>query len=107
MNFRGMKLKLKLLVICYWINILTLALYAFIIIGALLRMQSFLDYVFFDSTFLNIRMALTIPIIILWVNDLIVWSKHDKHIGRFIALFFFIGIYSPFYFKRILKNKWQ
>jgi hypothetical protein len=98
---------MRFLVICYWINILTIAFYIFIIFAALLRMHSFLHYVFYDPSFLNIRMAFAIPIVILWINNLIVWSKKDKNIGRFFVLFFLMGIYSPFYFKKILKNNWQ
>jgi len=102
-----MTTKLKLLFICYWINILTILLYVIIVIAALLRQQAFLDYVFFNTTFLNIRMFLTIPIIILWVYDMVIWSKHDKHVGRFFLIFFLLGFYSPFYFRRIVKNGWQ
>ncbi len=95
------------LLFCYYINLLMIILFFIIIIAALLRMQSFLDYIFFDETFINIRMILTVPIFVLWINNIIIWSKHDKHIGRFFLLFFLIGVYSPFYFRKILRNKWQ
>lgn len=107
MDNNKLTIKRKVLLFCFYINLLMIILFFIIIIAALLRMQSFLDYVFFDETFINIRMILTIPIFVLWVNNLIIWSKHDKHIGRFFLLFFLIGIYSPFYFRKILKNKWQ
>jgi hypothetical protein len=96
----------KFIYVCYWVNILTLLLYIFIIIAAFLRMHEFLNYVFTDTTFLNFRLILGVPIIILWVYDMVKWSKHDKHIGRFLLIFFLLGIYSPFYFRRILKNNW-
>jgi hypothetical protein len=101
-----MTTKLKLLSICYWINILTLTLYFLIVIMALFRQQAFLDYVFFNKTFLNIRMILAIPILILWSYDMIIWSKRDKNVGYFLLIFFLIGLYTPFYFRKIVKNKW-
>lgn len=77
------------------------------ILAALFRLKGFLDYVFFDETFIQIRMVLTIPIIVLWINNLIVWSKNDKGIGRFLLLFFLNGLYNPFYYRKIQKNNWQ
>jgi len=82
------------------------ALVVVTILAALFRFKVFLDYVFFDETFIQIRMVLTIPILILWIYNLIVWSKKDKSIGRFLLLFFLNGLYNPFYFRRILKNNW-
>ena len=96
----------KLIYLCYWINILALLLYIFIIIAALFQMDSFINYVFYDPTFLNIRLIIGVPILVLWVFDMIKWSKHDKHVGRFFLIFFLIGIYAPFYFRKIVKNNW-
>ncbi len=100
-------IKRKVLLFCYYINLFMIILFFIIIIAAFLRMQSFLDYIFFNETFINIRMILTVPIFVLWVNNIIIWSRHDKHVGRFFLLFFLIGVYSPFYFRKILRNKWQ
>ena len=100
-------IKRKVLLFCYYINLFMIILFFIIIIAAFLRMQSFLDYIFFNETFINIRMLLTVPIFVLWVNNIIIWSRHDKHVGRFFLLFFLIGVYSPFYFSKILRNKWQ
>ena len=62
---------------------------------------------FFNSEMIvNIRMLLTIPVIILWIKNLQIWSKKDKNISRFFLLLLLTGFYSPFYFKRILKNNW-
>ena len=100
-------LKKRLLILCFILNLLVLALYMSLIIAAIFSFSAYVDYIFFDAVFIKIRMVLAIPIFILWINSLIIWAKKDKHIGRFIFLFFFIGIYSPFYFIKILKNKWQ
>ena len=40
-----------------------------------------------------------------WVYLLVLWSKHDKHIGRFFALFFLIGWYSIYYSHWLLRNR--
>jgi hypothetical protein len=40
------------------------------------------------------------------VFTLIAWSKFDKNIGRFLLLFFFIGLYSPFYYLKMVRNNW-
>ena len=55
-----MTTKLKLLFICYWINILMIVFFAIITIAAIFRQQAFLSYVFFDETFVNIKMIFTI-----------------------------------------------
>jgi hypothetical protein len=102
-----MTTKLKLIYLCYWINILALLFYLFIVVAALLRMHDFLNYVFYNPTFLNIRIYIGIPLIVLWIYNMVIWSRHDKHVGRFFLIFFLIGIYSPFYFRRIIKNGWQ
>ncbi|MDP4209192.1 MAG: hypothetical protein Q8928_10300 [Bacteroidota bacterium] len=101
------KLKKKLLFFCFIANLFMIAIYLSVIIAAFFKFQKYIDYIFFDVEFANIRMFLTIFVFILWINNLIVWSKRDKNLGRFFILFFFIGIYSPFYFIKILKNKWQ
>jgi len=101
------KVKKGLLLFCYYVNLLMIIFFLLIIVAALFKMESFLNYVFFNKTFLSFRFILTIPILVLWINNLIIWSKFDKHIGRFLLLFFLIGVYSPFYFRKILKNNWQ
>jgi len=107
MTNNKLTLKKSLLLFCYYVNIATLIFFVLVLIAALLRMQAFLDFVFFNQTFLNVRMILSLPIFAFWINNLIIWGKHDKHIGRFFLLFFLIGIYTPFYFRRVLRNSWQ
>jgi len=92
--------------VCYYINILMLVHFVLIIIAAFLSYQAFLEYSFFNQRFISIRTLLSIPVLILWFSSLILWSKNDKRIGQFLLLFFLIGIYSPFYFRRSLRNGW-
>lgn len=96
-----------MLLFCYYVNLLMIILVVLVIVAALFRFQAYIDFFFGNEIFINVRMLLAIPVFILWINNLIVWSKKDKNLGRFIILFFFIGLYSPFYFQKILKNKWQ
>lgn len=100
-------MKKNLLMACYIINTSMVILVVVTILAALFRLKGFLDYVFFDETFFLVRMVLTLPILILWINNMIVWSRNDKNIMRFLLLFFLNGLYNPLYFKKILKNNWQ
>jgi len=99
-------MKKKLLLFSYVVNILMVILFVISIFAMFLRMKDFLDYVFFDRFFINIRMVLNIPILFLWFNNLIIWNKKDKGIKRFLALFFLNALYSPIYFRKVLMNNW-
>jgi hypothetical protein len=100
-------MKRFIILTCYYINIIMVALILFVVIAALFQMKSVLDYIFFNKLFLQIRLILTVPVLVLWINNLMIWSKRDKSISRFLLLFFFNGIYNPFYYRLILKNHWQ
>ncbi len=97
----------KIIFACFIINVLMVLLLMFVFIAMLLKMNSVLNFIFLDSTFMSIRMILTIPVFILWINNIVVWSKKDKNVGVFFLLFFFNAIYNPFYYRRIVKNGWQ
>ena len=76
-------MKKTLLLVCYYINFLLLGLFSFTIIAALFKFQPYLDFLFFNETFMNIRMLLAIPVFVLSINNLVVWSKHDKILEDF------------------------
>lgn len=98
-------MKKTILTICYYINAALLILVLLLLIAVLFNFNGILDYVLSES-FLNMRMLVNIPIIILWIFNMVFWSKHDKNIGRFFLLFFLNAFYNPFYYRRVLKNKW-
>jgi hypothetical protein len=45
-------------------------------------------------------------IIVFWIWSMIIWGKKDKNTKRFLLLFFLVGIYALFYYRRIIMNKW-
>jgi hypothetical protein len=102
-----MKMKKNILMACYFINTLMVTLVVVTILAVLFRFKGFVDYVFLDETFLLIRLVLTIPILVLWIDNLFILSKNDKSIMRFLLLFFLNELYNPLYFKKILRNNWQ
>ena len=96
----------SILKFCYILNIVMVVFLLSVIIGILFKAGQYLDFVFSNEIVSTIRMIFTIPIIILWINNMIIWSRRDKHIGRFFLLFFLNGIYNVFYFRKVLKNSW-
>jgi hypothetical protein len=58
------------------------------------------------ETFMFWRMNLTYLGIAFWIWNIVIWSKRDKKIGQFFALFFLPGLYTMFYYRRVLKNNW-
>jgi len=96
----------KLLMICFYANVFMFAVLILIVPAAIFKFTAYLDFVFQNPTFLTIRMILTIPILILWITNLRIWSREDKGIKTFLLLFFLNALYNPFYFRRALKNNW-
>jgi len=98
-------MKKIILKLCFIVNIMMFALYFFIILAAIFNANDILRY-FTSDSFSNLRIIISLPVFVLWVFTLIAWSKFDKNIGRLLILFFFIGLYSPFYYLRMEKNNW-
>lgn len=96
----------RFLKVCYILNIVMVVFVLSVIIGILFKAGEYLDYAFSSEIVSIIRMIFTIPVIILWINNMIIWSRRDKHIGRFFLLFFLNGIYNVSYFRKVLKNNW-
>ncbi len=55
---------------------------------------------------LLLRINLTYFILIFWIWNIIIWKKRDQRINKFLLLFFLPGLYTLFYYRIILKNKW-
>ena len=58
------------------------------------------------QTFIFWRMNVTYFGVAFWIWNIVIWSKRDKKIGRFFALFFLPGLYTLFYYRIVLKNNW-
>jgi hypothetical protein len=56
--------------------------------------------------FLIIRSIITVPLIALWIYTINIWAKNDRNVPRLFAVVFFLGLYTPFYFRKAIKNKW-
>lgn len=95
--------KRKILFPLYYWNI-------FMIIIALLPFFShnvkFIDF-YYNSTFISsLRLFGAIPVLVLWLMCIRIWSEKDKKASRFFLLFFLIGFFTIFYFRKALKEKW-
>ncbi len=88
--------------LCYIMNVVT------IITGvAILLMGDEVKSEFLSNpTLLVFRGISLVFLVILWIKCLIVWSKKDKGIGRFLLLFFLHGLYTLFYYPRAIKQNW-
>jgi len=89
----------------FLVNVLMFAMYLLVLLAAIFEANNLLRY-FASDSFSNIRVMIALPVMILWVYTLIAWSRFDKNIGRFLMLFFLIGLYSPFYYLKMVKNNW-
>lgn len=90
---------------CYYINIFMLFVFFFIIIISFLDLKE-LSCIIKSDTFISIRFLLSIPMVVIWIWSLIIWSKFDKKIIHFFLLFFLMGFYPIIYYQRIKKNNW-
>ena len=97
-------MKKNILQLCYYINIFMLVVIGIVVIAVILRQKNILDFIFFDKFFLVFRMLMTIPVLILWIYNIKIWSRRDKQIRRFLLLFFFNGLYNPFYYRKAVKS---
>lgn len=99
------KIKKGILVICCCLNIVLVLVYIYFFIIPFFTGNPF-KYTS-DNMILNIRMILIYPAVILWINNLIIWSRNDKNIKQFFLIIFLNIIYNSIYFMKILKNNWQ
>lgn len=60
----------------------------------------------YSNFFFYLRYIMSFPILALWVNTIIIWSKHDKRLRWIFLLFFFPGLFNPFYFLKAKKKGW-
>ena len=97
-------MKRVLLEICFGINVLLCLAIVPLLLTVLLGNDSIYSFLKSESGY-PLRL-LNIPLLILWVNNFVIWSKKDKNMGQLALLLFFNFYYNPFYYRSAVKNKW-
>lgn len=96
-------MKKNMIYLCYYINVMTIGLYAIVILVSIITMSNKpIDFIN-TELMLNIRLIVNIPIIVLLVYNIQMWSKYDRKLSRLLLLIFFIGLYNPIYFNKLKK----
>ena len=80
------KMSKIIILICYYINIVMVISMLIVILSIIFKLDTILEFSF-SERIINIRMILTIPVFILWIKNIILWSKFDKNVKRFFLLF--------------------
>lgn len=52
------------------------------------------------------RLYVTLFVLGFLIWNIVIWSKHDRKVSRFLALLFLPGFYTLFYYFKVLNNKW-
>ena len=86
------------------LNIAIVIFFLVIILGGFFINNDSFDSFIFSSVVSNIRLLSSLIIFIFWIYLMVLWSRYDKSIGRFFALFFLMGSYSIYYAIRLLKS---
>ena len=98
-------MKRILIEICFWINLVVY----FLVIVLFIEMIGNTDIIsqyFTKGHLSNYRMLLNIPILALWIYNIVVWSKNDKTTLRLILIIFLNGLYNPIYYRMAVRKKW-
>ena len=98
-------MKKIILDICFYINVALLVFAILITISVFFEINFLVDFALGDKMPI-VRILFNVPIIFLWVSNMVIWSKYDKNIGRFFLLFFLNAFYNPFYYRKVVINKW-
>ena len=73
----------------------------------MIKYGQFFEFSFITSkTIFNLRLFLNLFILVFWVLMMRTWYKHDKKPYRFFLIFFLLGVYQLFYYRKALKNNW-
>ncbi len=89
----------------FYANIILYLSYFVLVFAVLFHIQSVESFIY-SPIFNSIKTIISLIVLIFWIYNLILWSKYDKKIGNFLLLFFLIGIYTPFYYLKAVRNKW-
>ncbi len=89
----------------FYANIILYLSYFVLVFAVLFHSQSIESFIY-SPVFKSIKTIISLIVLVFWIYNLILWSKYDKKIGNFLLLFFLIGIYTPFYYLKAVRNKW-
>lgn len=89
----------------FYANIILYLSYFVLVFAVLFHLQNVESFIY-SPIFNSIKTIISLIVLIFWIYNLILWSKHDKKIGNFLLLFFLIGIYTPFYYLKAVRNNW-
>lgn len=98
-------MKRILLEICFVVNVIFCLVLIPLLITVLIGNDSIYSFLTSEKG-VSLRMYINIPILILWIYNIIVWSKKDKNIVQFILILLLNALYNPFYYRKAVKNKW-
>jgi hypothetical protein len=98
-------MKRIVLEICFTVNVLFCLVLVPLLITVLFGNDSMYSFLTSEKG-VNLRMYINLPILILWVNNIIVWYKKDKKIIQLVMILIFNALYNPFYYRKAVKNKW-
>lgn len=89
----------------YYYNILLILGYILVLVAGFFGPLDEIALWFNSLIVVNVRTILNIPVLIFWVLLLRHWSKGKKKVSDFLLLFFLIGLYTIFYYKKEFKHK--
>ncbi len=95
----------RLFATCYYINVFMLIVVLFTTVATVINPTFFME-ITGSELYISLRHLFSIPMVVLWVWCLVLWSKYDKKISRFFLLFFLMGFYPVLYYHRVKKNNW-
>ncbi len=96
---------IQILKIGFFANIFIMLFMQIVILIGFLTTNELIESFIFGNVILTIRTLFGYVLFSYWIYLLVLWSKYDKHIGRFFALFFLIGWYSIYYSYWLIKKK--
>lgn len=100
-----MKIRNRIIKICYYINIIMLFVYLNEIILKMLGRPHIREFCY-SEIYVNIKFICLLPVILLTILLIVTWAKKDKSVGRFFLLFFLNGLYNPFYYWIAKRKGW-
>ena len=98
-------MKRLLLEFCFWVNIFVYLILIVLFIEMVANTQ-IISHFLNNGQISDYRMLLNIPILVLWIYNIIIWAKKDKKTLRLILIIFLNGFYNTIYYRMAVKKNW-